>query len=622
MPGGPIVPEPDEGTIDRFEKMFGRLNSGARGALRSTLWAIEIGAVAWRGQRFSRLSEDARLTYLEKWHNGVAPRRMALRALLSPLKLSHFDNPKIFEAMNCVYAVETPKQVERARWRQNAMSLKDFAEDEELEADVVVIGTGAGGAAMAKELAEAGLAVAMIEAGDYFTRVDFDGRAPKALDRMYYGGGMVFSFGNTPIAIPTGKTVGGSTTVNSGTCFRVPDRILDRWRREFGLRDFTPEAMAPHFDRVEQIIEVQEAKKEYLGGCGRVIARGCDALGYSGHGALRRNAPECDGQGLCCFGCPTDAKRSTNVTYVPLALQAHASLFYQARVSEILIEGGRAVGVVAEARVGHNGTAQTRRLTIRAKAVVVSCGTYGTPMLLLKAGLANGSGQLGRNLSLHPAVVLFGDFEEEINGWDAIPQGYYIDEFTDEHLMFEGGFTPLDLGSAAHAIFGPTFTKTMERFNHLAAFGFMVEDTSRGRLRIGPGGSPLVLYSVNKTDLKAMRRGMEILSEIYFAAGATSVYPPVHGHDILRSFRDLQKFRQAKISATDLTLSAFHPLGTARLGMEPKSSVVGPDHQCHDVPGLYIVDGSSLPSSLGVNPQVTIMAMATRAAGLMAERLG
>lgn len=623
IPAGKVVPEPGASTIDGFQRQFRGFRPPARAALRATLWAVELGAVTRHLRPFTRLDQETRVAYLLGWHRGNPAQRLALRALLTPLKMAHFDDPRIFEAMNCVYAIDPPKRAESARWRQNMVSLAELDGDESLECDVVVVGTGAGGAAAAKELAERGYAVAMIEEGGYFDRRDFDGRGLKAMHRMYRGGGAVFTVGRPSILIPHGKTVGGSTTINSGTCFRVPSRVLERWRREFGLKAFTPETMAPYFARVESILGVEDAKWPYIGGCGRVIKRGCDALGYTGHGPLKRNAPDCDGQGLCCFGCPTDAKRSANLTYVPLALQHYAMLFSRARVTRILLEDGRAVGVEAHSVSPSRGHDDGRRnkLTVRAKAVIISCGTYYTPALLHRSGLANSSGQLGKNLSIHPATAIVAEFDEEILGWKAIPQGYSIDEFAEDGLMFEGGFTPLDLSAAAHGFFGREFTRVMERFNHLACFGFMVQDTSRGRVRVTGDGKPIVFYSLNRQDVAQIKRGIEILTEIYFAAGARNVYPPVHGHDQMRSLRDLHRFRRSKLRALDLSLSAYHPLGTARMGTNPRRSVVGPNHECHDVPGLYIVDGSSVPSSLGVNPQVTIMAMATRAAELMSRRL-
>ena len=621
IPAGATVPEPDEASIDRLERQLERLGATVRGGLRGLLWSLEFGAIAWRGRRFSRMKPKQQLAFLRRLHDGDPARRLMLRALISPMKVSHFDNEATFEEVGCTYLRETPKEPEQQRWMQSIIPLPTLSADEEVEADVVVIGTGAGGAVVAKELAEKGLAVAMIEEGRYFGRPDFDGRTMPAMAAMYRGNGTVFTVGTPPILIPSGRTVGGTTTINSGTCLRVPDRVLRSWQVDFGLTELTPEAMAPYFDKVEAVSQVEPAKEEHLSGCARIVKRGCEALGYTDHGPLLRNAPDCDGQGVCCFGCPTDAKRSTNVSYVPLALKNHATLFSQAKATKVLIENGRAVGVVAKGRARDNGTGTTRRLVVRAKAVVVSCGTFFTPPFLLKNKLANASGHLGKHLTIHPAAALLGEFNEEIRGWDGIPQGYGIHQFRNERLTFEGGFTPPDVFAPTFSLIGPEFTRVMEAFNRIAVFGYMVEDNSRGRVRLNPQGRPIVSYNLNRADVQALQRGTVLLAEVFFAAGAKLVYPCVHGHEVISNFRELQRLRDAKLRPIDLTLSAFHPLGTARLGTDPTKSVVGPAHETHDVPGLYIIDGSNLPSALGVNPQLTIMALATRAAEILAKRL-
>jgi len=346
-----------------------------------------------------------------------------------------------------------------------------------------------------------------------------------------------------------------------------------------------------------------------------VIKRGCDALGFTRHHPLRRNAPDCDGKGVCCFGCPTDAKRSTNVSYVPMAMKAGAELFHGCEVERIVVSGGRATGVVARAKGSGN------RLTVHARAVVVACGSLITPVLLEKNRLCGGSRQLKQNLSIHPAAGILAEFEEQIQGWDGIPQGYAIEDLHEEGILFEGATTPLELAMTIAPHLGPRLTALAEGFDHVASFGFMVEDTSRGRVRLFRG-KPLVTYSLNDRDVARLKRGVEVLSRVFLAAGARSVIVPLHGFREVRNEADLDAIRGAEVTARDFELSAYHPLGTARMGRDASKSVVGPSHESHEVGGLYVVDGSSVPTSLGVNPQVTIMAMATRAAEKIAGALG
>jgi choline dehydrogenase-like flavoprotein len=389
--------------------------------------------------------------------------------------------------------------------------------------------------------------------------------------------------------------------------------VLQSWASELGLDELAPDAMGRYFDRVEDVLGVATARADLMGGNGRVIARGCEALGLTKHHPLKRNAPECDGQGVCCFGCPTDAKRSTNVSYVPLALRAGAELFCDAKVRRIILDGGRARGVVAHTASGHT-------LTVRARAVVISCGAILTPLLLEAQSLGASSGQLGKNLSIHPASGALAEFDEEIQSWKGIPQGYAIEDFHDEGILYEGATVPLEMSMSMVQLIGPELVRLAESFAHVASFGFMIEDSSRGSVR-QVMGQPVIQYWLTEQDVSHIKRGFDVLAQIFFAAGARRVHSPISGFEVIESPDDLAKLRRARIRPWDLDLSAYHPLGTARMGTDPHSSVIGPDHQVHDTPGLYVVDGAAVPTALGVNPQITIMALATRAAEKLAGAL-
>ncbi len=616
IPAGRHLPGAGDATVAKVEELLAATGPGFTRAHRGPL-ATGDGAAAVRPLRgFPRLPAPARVRLLEWLRHGDYLRRTALRALLAPIKLAHFDDAAFYRAIGCVY--ERPAGVaDHARaFAERSVRAADLEPDELLECDVVVVGTGAGGAVVAKELAERGHAVVLLEEGEHFTRADFTGRPVQMQQKLYRDMGATVTVGNTGIPVPVGKTVGGTTTINSGTCYRVPARVLAKWRDEFGLTDFTDERMAGYYERVEAVLQVRRAEPRHLGGVGGAIARGCERLGYHKHHPLARNAPECDGQGVCCFGCPTDAKRSTNVSYVPLALRAGAQLVTGARVEHVVLEHGRAAGVDARATTGHEG-----RLRVRARVTVVACGTFYTPLLLERSGVPDVSGQLGRNLSIHPAAATWAWFDEPMQSFTSIPQGYGIEEFHDEGILFEGGTPPLEIGAATMTLFGPRFVELMESMDRAALFGFMIEDRSRGRVRAGAGGKPFITYVLGAHDVARLKRGIEILARIFFAAGARTVMPMVHGFDELSGEADLGRLRAARLSARDFDLSAYHPLGPARLGASRRDSVVGPDHRVHEVADLYVTDGAAVPSSLAVNPQVTIMALATRAAEHIDRRL-
>ncbi|MCC7539938.1 MAG: GMC family oxidoreductase, partial [Deltaproteobacteria bacterium] len=489
--------------------------------------------------------------------------------------------------------------------------------DDRIECDVVIVGSGAGGAALAYQLVNAGLAVVVLEGGKYLKRRDFGGRPAHLAARAYVDKGLSFSIGNLGAPIWAGRTVGGSTTINSGTCYRAPDRVLRSWQ-DRGLSMLGPDALSPYYERVESMLQVEPAQSDQLGVVASIVARGAERMGLS-HGPLDRNAPGCDGQGQCCFGCPTGAKRSADVSWIPEALKRGVMLYASTQVERIETEGGRADGRRAVGLVAR--TAGGARLAVRARATVIAGGALLTPVLLEQSELCRGSGWLGRNLSIHPAGKVLGLFDERVDQWRGIPQSYTIDQFKDEGLLFEGGSTPFSVTAVALPFFGPRFMEAMERYPHLANFGFMIEDTSRGRVRRRPGGGPLITYNLNDRDTLRMKRGLEVLSEVFLRAGARAVFPGIIGLDELRSEADLARMRAMKLPADRLEVTAFHPLGTARMGIDAAESVVGPDHETHDVRDLFVVDGSVMPGPLGVNPQMTIMAMALRAGDVLARRL-
>lgn len=612
LPAGQILPAAGREAALRAADVVEQLPAAAQAGFRALLKTLDARALLSFGSRFSTLPLGRRVAVLEALDASEAT-SLVLRALLAPVKLGYFDDPAIYEQLGCRYQVQPPKVLEHARWKDQHLEAATLPDGETLECDVVIVGTGAGGAPLAHSLARRGHAVLLVEEGAYFTRKDFTGRTMEAMKRMYRKAGMTVAFGNTAIPIPIGKGVGGTTLINSGTCFRVPSKVLASWR-EAGLSDFTDDALAAHYEEVERFLEVAPSSKAALGKPAEIIARGCDALGYSHH-PLRRNAPGCDGQGLCCFGCPTDAKRSMNVSYVPAALDRGAQLLTGFKVERVLTEGGAAVGV--EGLVG-GGPA---RVTVRAKVVVLACGSLMTPVLLEQNGLCGTSGELGRNLSIHPAAAALGVFDTSINPSRTVPQGYAIDEFASEGLYFEGGTTPLDLTAVSLAGFGPSFTALMEQYDRTFVFGFMVKDTSRGRVTAGSDGSPRITYRVNEHDRARLQRGFGLLSRVYFAGGATEVRTPVRGHERLRSLEDVERLERATIPVRHMDLTAYHPLGTARMGVDPLQSVVDGTHETHDVTNLFICDGAAVPSSLGVNPQLTIMAMSLRAAEFVDRRL-
>jgi len=613
LPPGRILPGAGDAVAQKTERFLRSMPRGVMEGYTALLVALDAWSRLSTGSRFDALPPGRRVAVLESWETLEAG-QLGVRALTVPLKLMHFDDPAIFRALGCRHAL-APPMPESARWRDQVVEASTLTDGETLECDVVVVGTGAGGAPVAWELAGRGYAVLLVEEGPLFTRADFSGRPLEMMAKLYRRGGSTVAAGNTVIPIPVGRGVGGTTLINSGTCFRVPAATLAGWGDAVGRGELTADVLAPYYEVVERELEVAPSSAAAIGKPGELIARGCDELGYSHH-PLLRNAPGCDGQGVCAFGCPTDAKRSTNVSFVPGAVKRGAQLVTGLKVERVLLDGERAVGVV-----GRSTLQPARKVTVRASVVVLACGTLHTPTLLLRQGIANASGELGRNLSIHPATAALARFDEPVNSWRTVPQGYAIDHFASEGLMFEGGSIPLDMTAASLPGFGPGYVDFIEQYNHLLCFGFMVKDTSRGRIHRTSSGEPRITYWMNDRDTAQLRRGLGILARVYFAAGAREVRLPIPGHPPVRSLSDVEALERRPLAPRNVELTAYHPLGTARIGKDPLRSVLDVTQETHDVHNLFVCDGSVMPGSLGVNPQMTIMAMALRAAEFIDRRL-
>jgi choline dehydrogenase-like flavoprotein len=471
-----------------------------------------------------------------------------------------------------------------------------------VSADVCVIGSGAGGAPVAKELAEGGLRVIVLEQGDWWSTDDFTARPRDMLPKLYRDGGHTVTLGTPPLVLPLGRAVGGTTVVNSATCFRTPDRVLERWRRIDGLEALTPDELDPYFRRVEHELGVSRVAPGLAGRNAEVIRRGAERLGWSG-GYLYRNARGCIGSGVCAYGCPSGAKQHAGITYMPRAWAAGARTFTGTSAVGLELTRGQVSAVLARTSGGG-------RLRVRCQTVVVACGTLHTPPLLRRFGVR--AAALGRNLSLHPATAVRARLDEDVLMWEGVPQSYFVDEFSGEGVMLEGISGPPDHLAMATPRTGAEHRQLMLEAGRTAMFGVMVSDSSRGRV-FSLGRRPIIRYDLGAADAARFKRGLLALAELYWAAGAREVIVPVRGVPTLRD-GDSRPLERHPVPPGSLTAMAFHPLGTARAGADPARSVLDADFAVRGVRGLHVADGSAVPSALGVNPQITIMALATRLA--------
>lgn len=483
--------------------------------------------------------------------------------------------------------------------------------------DVVVVGSGAGGAVMAATLAERGLDVLVLEEGaNVASDKDFSGAVFDRFQRLYRDNGTTLVMGKPPIPLPLGRAVGGTTVVNAGTCFRAPDRVLSRWEHEYGLTGVAGDGLTAHYERIEDALNVRPVPWELLGPNGMAAHRGASALGMSG-GPLLRNITGCHGCGQCVFGCPTDAKQAMHVSYLPRAVAAGARIFSRCRVDRIVHENGRATGVVASISASDGARG---KITVNADHVVVCAGAIHTPVLLETSGVPDTSRQTGRNLRVHPAGGVSGLMDGDARHWQGTLQSYYIDSLFESHeLMFEATTAVPGLAAGSLPNIGPESMNELTLFGRLSTLGFYVSDTSKGRVRRLPRGNVLPTYRMNEVDARRFSVGVATAAEVLFAAGAKKVYPGIAGIDTIESSSQLRDLKENGVNPARMRLTAFHPMGTVRAGEDPRRSVVDAWGHHHAMENLWVADASVFPSCVGVNPQMTIMALAKRSAEKLSQ---
>ncbi len=495
----------------------------------------------------------------------------------------------------------------------------DISHDLRLDCDVVIVGSGAGGATMAAELAEAGVDVIIIEEGGYHPTQSFTAQSVRALRTLYRDGGGGMAVGRPSVLFAEGRCVGGSTVVNGGMSWRTPPRVLERWSLREGVQGISEQEMDPYFARAESRHSVGLQDPETIGRDSELLKAGAVAKGWDIVPNLRGQL-HCAGTNNCNSGCPTGAKRSMLVTSVPRALALGARLFADCRVDRVT-RTGRAVTGVA----GHflrPGRREGPRLTIRAQSVVVAGGAIQTPAMLARSGLRSASGQLGRNLSLHPNATVIAFFDSDVTGWHGVHQAFQIREFMAEGLVLTAQNLPPPTLAAIMPGFGSELGEAMADYNRIVTAGPLVEDTGTGRVRNVRGLGTQVFYQLTDADAAHVVRGVELTAEALFAAGARRMFLPFDGAPEIRSPGQLSSLLARPVPKRSIQLYSIHLMGTARMSEDPRRGVTDSYGAFHGVPGLFVADASLFPGPTGINPMETVIALAMRNARRLIERLG
>jgi choline dehydrogenase-like flavoprotein len=580
---------------------------------------------------FTSMSQVQRERYLGAWATSRVPlRRKAFQGLKRMATVLYYTARLPSGDPNPSWArLGYPGPLSPPPATPKRITPHTIANDGTLQCDVVIVGSGAGGGVAAGELAARGLNVVVLEKGGYYNEADFSHYEGETLSRLYDGGGLLTS-DDLAIVVLQGSCLGGGTVINYTTSFRTPDGVREEWAREHGLPHFTTAEYTQALDAVSERLGVTtEAQRP--SGRDAAMLRGLDALGWH-HAPLPRDVRGCpqDEQcGYCGFGCRCGAKQSTLITYLQDAYDQGARVIVDTLVRRVIVESGRAVGV--EAVVRYPQGPRPFRLSVRARAVVVAGGSVHSPALLLRSGIELPA--LGRHLALHPGGAVFGLMPDAVRPWTGTVQAHYSDQFADLDAGYGFKFETIPVHPSLFALAVPWESRqqhadAMAELDHTSLVAVLVRDREGGRVTVDGDGQPIISYRLSPYDARHLRQGLAAAARVLEAAGARAIWAP-HARTIgyrpdgSAAPRDawLATLDRAGFGPNQAQLATFHQMASCRMGANARTSVVTPEHQVWGVPGLYVVDASTFPTSSGVNPMLTIMAMAHRAAGAIAAKL-
>ena len=497
--------------------------------------------------------------------------------------------------------------------------------DTVIEADAVIVGSGAGGGVIAAKLAAAGLSVVVLEMGGYHTDADFNQLELWAWQNLYWRGGPTPT-ADMNVTLQAGSGLGGGTVINWTNSLRTKDWVRRQWAEDYGLEDVATEAFDRHLDEVWERIKVNDECSEYNRPT-QAMERAAERLGWS-FAKVNRNWDPAKHDpamaGYMGFGDLSGAKQSTDRTYLLDAVGHGARIMVGAFVERVLVEDGRAAGVEA---LWSDAAGANARVTVRAPRVVVAAGSLESPAVLLRSGI--GGPATGEYLRLHPCTATLGDYGEDMQGWWGAPHTGLISEFADTGdgygFLIEGVQYTTGLGASAL----PWTTAAQHKaaladFREAATFIGLVRDHGHGRVTIDEQGMAVPWYEMtDPVDLRNTAHALEVQIRAHEAAGARRIWLLAQGSPEWRVGDDLDAFvtrvQRIPARAGGLRMFAAHQMGSCRMGRDPQTSVARPSGELHDTPGVWIGDASAFPTPSGTNPMITIMALASRTAANIIE---
>lgn len=529
--------------------------------------------------------------------------------------------------INYVYGIEA--------FEKRAEKYKVVTHDIVRNVDVCVIGSGAAGAILATKLAESGKSVVMLERGGYYDGESMNQREADMLPLLWKNAAANFT-SNLRIAVAQGSCLGGSTVINDAVCFRIPDLVIEQWRKMDV--SIAREDWEKANDEVSKRIHVTEVTEDELNVNAQKLREACMKYTIDGrpikHSKNTRNCGQsftdpnlhsCAKCGFCHLGCHYDTKQSMLVTYIHHALNninVDYTVYCNCLVERITYENDIATGV--DGIFADASGNEKYRIRVNAKVIIISAGAIASSNLLQKSRI--GDDKVGTGLALHPAPFVIGRFKEEIHGNWGVPMSYTCHEFGVTNGVRKGGFLiesiflPVFQMALAIPTFGADHARMMNDFTHYTMAGIMVRDEPTGNISTTPSGSPKVKYELSQQTINDMARGMSILARMWFDIGATSVITSHRDVPEITSRAAVPVLKDAVRNNPDgLMLGSAHPQGGNRMGDNEEECVVDSNCRVFGFKNLYVCDASVFPTALGVNPQLTVMALASITADKIAK---
>jgi choline dehydrogenase-like flavoprotein len=508
--------------------------------------------------------------------------------------------------MNAIYGLE--------RLRIRKERYETVGGDVEEDVDVCVVGSGAGGAVMARKMCEYGRSVVVLEKGGYYDGEDMNQRDEDMIPLLWKNAGANFN-DDLSVAIGQGECLGGSTVINDAVCFPIPEITRRQWRG-LGVQISDAE-WDTATEEVSREIHVAKVRDDELNRNNRMLRKGCEAMGFRVHYANSRNCIDCMQCGLCHLGCHYETKQDMRVTYLHRALNDQNSrirIYCNCSAERLEHAGGTIGRVVGEFRDRDGRLAG--KIRVRAKVVVLAAGAIASSQILLKNRIA--PDRVGRGLALHPVAFVLGDFPYEIRANQGITMAYTLHEFGVTNGVEDGGFLieaiflpPLQF--SLHVSISPEeHRELLGRYTHMTmAFAFP-RDHPTGSIGLTPEGEPRVSYALDRKGIEDVAKGIEILARMWFKLGATRVVTSHRSEPILKSEDEIPRLiRTIKREPRKLFLVSAHPQGGNRMGSDPATSVVDATGRVHGFQNLFVSDASVFPNATGVNPQLTVMTLST-----------